>query len=94
MKPTTVGIRFRALRAFFNWAVAEDEIDMSPMRGLKEPRGKDEPPAVLSDEDLRRWLDACKGKGFTERAHVTARRLGFPVPVQISSMTCGNSSTA
>lgn len=64
---TTVGIRFRSLRAMFNWMVEEQIIDVSPLKGVREPKAADNPPEVLSDDDLLRLLKACSGKDFESR---------------------------
>jgi site-specific recombinase XerD len=64
---TTVGIRFRSLRAFFNWCVAEEIVEKSPMLGLQEPAAPDDPPPVLDDDQLRVLLKTCTGKTFIER---------------------------
>jgi integrase len=57
----TVLNRYRGLQAFFKWAVAEGELAVSPMAGMNPPQIPDEPP-VLTDEELRRLLKACKGR--------------------------------
>jgi site-specific recombinase XerD len=67
IKATTVGIRYRSLRAFFNWCVREDYIEVSPMKNLKEPKAPDDPPPVLDDTELARLVKSCDGKGFEQR---------------------------
>jgi len=47
--------RYRGLQAFFKWAVAEGELEASPMASMNPPQIPDEPPAMLTDE-LRRLL--------------------------------------
>ncbi len=42
----TAGSRFRGLRAWFRWLVNEDELDVSPMDGLKAARADVMPPSV------------------------------------------------
>jgi integrase/recombinase XerD len=75
LKTTTVAIRFRSLRAFYNWCVKEGIIDQSPMAKMVEPKGTDEPPAVLDDEDLKTLLAACDGKTFEDRRDTAIIRL-------------------
>jgi len=37
------------------------------MANMRPPRVPEEPPPVLSDDDLRRLLKACEGTAFAER---------------------------
>jgi site-specific recombinase XerD len=66
-RPLTALNRYRGLQAFFKWAVAEGELDASPMAGMNPPQIPDEPPPVLTDDELRRLLKACEGRDFTDR---------------------------
>ena len=63
-KANTAANRHKALRAFFNWLVEEGEIRGSPMQNIKPPRIPEEPPALLTDDQLARVLKACEGKDF------------------------------
>jgi site-specific recombinase XerD len=36
-KPATAHNRYRSLHAFFKWAVAEDDLEVSPMDGMRPP---------------------------------------------------------
>jgi site-specific recombinase XerC len=75
LAPTTVAIRFRSLRAFYNWLVAEDEITVSPMARMSEPKGEDRPPPILDDDQLKELLKACDGKTFEARRDTAIIRL-------------------
>jgi site-specific recombinase XerD len=72
---TTAAVRFRALRAFFNWAVAEEIIDRSQMARMHEPSVTEEPVPVLPDDSLRALLKACAGKHFDDRRDTAIIRL-------------------
>ncbi len=72
---STAAVRFRALRAFYNWCVAEEIIDASPMRRMKEPSTTDAPVPVVDDERLRLLLKACDGKDFYDRRDTAIIRL-------------------
>lgn len=72
---TTVAIRFRSLRAFYNWAVGEEIIDRSPMARLVETKVTDKPTPVLPDEDLITLLKTCGGKLFEDRRDTAIIRL-------------------
>lgn len=64
LKATSVGVRYRSLRAYYNWAVDEELIEHSPMRRLDEPAQTEEPVETLTDEQLKALLATCKGKSF------------------------------
>src|SRR4051794_18426599 len=46
-RPATCNQTYRSLRQFWKWAMAEDEIRVSPMRNLAAPRVPDEPSRVV-----------------------------------------------
>jgi site-specific recombinase XerD len=74
-KPATASNRYRALHSFFKWAVAEEEIAAHPMANMKPPAVPEEPPQVLTDDDIKRLLRACEGTGFAERRDAAIIRL-------------------
>jgi site-specific recombinase XerD len=74
-KPTTASIRFAALRLFFKWLVAEGEIQSTPMVNMHPPKIPEAPPPVLTDDQLRRLINACEGKEFSERRDMAVVRL-------------------
>lgn len=66
-KPATAAVRFRSLQQFFRWLLAEGEIERDPMERMSAPRIPDEPPAVLSDADLKALLKACEDQDLEAR---------------------------
>lgn len=74
-RPATAANRFRALQQYFKWLVDEGEIKESPMARMKPPKVAEQPPDVLSDDDIRRLLKVCEGKGFEERRDMAIIRL-------------------
>ncbi|MFE5159680.1 tyrosine-type recombinase/integrase [Streptomyces sp. NPDC056697] len=58
---------FRSLKSFFNWLVAEEEMDRSPMRTLKAPTVPEVEVPVIPDDALKKLLGTCKGKDFEAR---------------------------
>lgn len=88
---TSVGVHFRSLRAFYNWAVAEEIIERSPMRGLTAPTVTDKPPSVIPDGNLRALLKACAGSDFEARRDTAMIRLwcepGSPRVSEMAGMT-------
>jgi hypothetical protein len=83
-KPLTALNRYRGLQAFFKWAVAEGELDACPMAGMNPPQIPDEPPPVLTDEELRRLLKSCEGRDFTDRRDAAILRLFLDTGVRVA----------
>jgi site-specific recombinase XerD len=75
MRPATVSQRYRSLQQFFRWLANEREIRASPMANMRPPTVPEEPPPVLSDDELRRLLRACEGTEFAERRDAAILRL-------------------
>jgi site-specific recombinase XerD len=74
-KPATVRARFSTLRRFFNWCVDEGEVEHSPMARMHGPKVEEPPPAVLTEDEQRALLNACKGDAFEDRRDVALIRL-------------------
>ncbi len=55
--------------------MAEGELDVTPMAGMNPPQIPDEPPPVLTDDELRRLLKACDGRDFADRRDAASLRL-------------------
>src|SRR5215213_4176905 len=66
-KPATAHNRYRSLHAFFKWAVAEGDLQASPMDGMKPPNLPEQPIGVIRAEQLVRLLKTCEGRDFTSR---------------------------
>jgi integrase/recombinase XerC len=66
-KPTTAHNRYRGLHAFFKWAVAEGDLQASPMDGMRPPQLPEQPVEVVRPEHLVRLLKTCEGRDFTSR---------------------------
>jgi len=74
-KPATAETRFRGIQAFFKWAVEDGEIAASPMARMRRPSVPEEPPAILSDGQLKLLLKACEGRDFQARRDTAIFRL-------------------
>jgi site-specific recombinase XerD len=74
-KAATVAQRFRSLQQFFKWLKEEGEIASSPMVNMRPPVIPEEPPAMLSGDDIKRLLKACDGTGFSDRRDTAIIRL-------------------
>jgi site-specific recombinase XerD len=71
----TVRTRWRGMRRFVGWLVAEEILTTDPLTGISVDTP--EPPLVpvLTDEELGALLDTCKGKGFRQRRDEALIRL-------------------
>jgi len=74
-RPATVSLAYRSLQPFFGWAVGEEEITASPMARMRPPIVPEEPPTVLTVEQLTRLLRACAGGHFEARRDEAIVRL-------------------
>ncbi len=98
-KPATASVRYRALQTFFRWAVAEGELEASPMATMRPPHVPETPPNVYTDDEIHRLLAACEGRAFEDRRDTAIVRLfldtgmrlaeaaGLQSPTSISSRT-------
>jgi len=82
----TVRTRYRGLRRFCGWLVAEEEIPTNPMATLSPPVPKPKPVPVLSDEQLAALLKSCAGKGFNERRDEAILRLLMDTGIRVSEL--------
>ena len=74
-RPSTAATRYKGLRIFFAWLREEGEITESPMRNMKPPIVPEEPPDVLTDDEVQRLLRACSGSTFADRRDLAIIRL-------------------
>jgi site-specific recombinase XerD len=74
-RPSSAETRYRGLKAFFKWAVEDGELRESPMARMKRPTVPEEPPPMLSDEQLKKLLKACEGREFEDRRDTAILRL-------------------
>ncbi len=75
VKASSVLVAYRALQVFWRWAVAEDEVAVSPMARMRPPAVEFVPPAILTEGDVRRLLATCEGPGFLARRDTAILRL-------------------
>lgn len=85
-RPATASNRYRALARFFVYLVEEGEIRESPMARMKPPHVPEEPVPVLGDDELRRLLAACDGRGFEERRDTAIVRLFLDSGMRLSEL--------
>ena len=77
--PATVRARFAALRRFFRWLEAEEEIPRSPMDRMPSPRVDEVEASILTDDEVRRLLHACEGRTFDDRRDMAIIRLALDI---------------
>lgn len=78
MSDATVSMRFRALQAFWKWAVNTDEVPASPMARMARPKVPDADTVEFpSLNDVKAVLIACKGTTFSDRRDTAIIRLLF-----------------
>lgn len=73
--PATASNRYRGLQSFWKWAVAQDEIEASPMRTMTPPSVPTKPVPLFTEDHLRRLLKVCEGKEFAQRRDMAIIRL-------------------
>ncbi|MGZ6557785.1 MAG: tyrosine-type recombinase/integrase [Actinomycetota bacterium] len=66
-QPSTVSVRYRALRQFWKWATGEREVEHDPMANISPPIVPEQPVPVLTLDEVRSLLKACDGASFDER---------------------------
>lgn len=74
-KPSSVSVEYRAHRVFVRWLVAEEELASDPMARMRGPKVLLKPVPILSDQDMKRLVDACSGTGYRERRDMAILRL-------------------
>lgn len=74
-KPATALNRYRGLYRYFNWLVEEEEIRESPMDKMTPPKVSEQPPEILSENDIKTLIHACEGKSFADRRDMAIIRL-------------------
>jgi integrase len=71
----TVRTRWRGLRRFVNWVVAEDIITKDPLAGIVVDKPEPPPVPVFTDEELTALVGACRGKSFNDLRDAAVIRL-------------------
>ncbi|MEQ3551160.1 tyrosine-type recombinase/integrase [Pseudonocardia nematodicida] len=76
LSPAYVNQHYRSLQQWFRWlADVEEEIDESPFRRLSPPAVPEKLTPVLSDDEISRLLDVCRGRSFDDRRDTALVRL-------------------
>lgn len=83
---STVLTRYRSMRRFVRWCVAEGELDTDPMRNLEQPKPADKPVPVITDEEIAALLKTCDGRTFAGRRDEALLRVLFDCGLRISEL--------
>lgn len=76
MTPASVAVAYRSLQQYFRWlADVEEVIEVSPFIKMTAPHVPEKPVPVVSDTQLVKLLDSCKGKTFENRRDEALIRL-------------------
>jgi len=82
----TMRNRWVALRNLYGWALAEGEIEASPLERVVVAKGNPPAPDVLTDDDLKLLLKACEGKDFYARRDLAQIRLMLATGLRVSEV--------
>lgn len=85
-RPTTVGVRFRSLQQLFRWLIDEGEIPSNPMERMRSPTVPEDPPAVLTDTELRALLKTCEGQDVVARRDTAILRVFIDTGARLSEV--------
>jgi site-specific recombinase XerD len=85
-RPATVAVRYKSLKQLFRWLLEEGEITSDPMARMKLPQVPEDPPAVLTDTQLRALLNACDGQDFITRRDTAIIRTFIDTGARLSEM--------
>ena len=83
----TIRTRWRGLRRFTNWLLAEGIIDQDPLVGIEVDKPEPPPVPVLTDEELAALVGACRGKQFRDRRDEALIRLLIDCGLRVSELT-------
>jgi len=86
LEPSTVVTRYKGLRRFCRWLLAEGEIETDPMVGMEIPKAVDKPVPLLSDADLSALLRGCAGKDFRSRRNEALIRFLLDTGCRVSEL--------
>lgn len=83
---STVLTRFRGMRRFVRWLIAEEEITSNPMANLEQPKPPEKPVPVISAADITALIKAASGTDFYGRRNEAIVRVFIDCGVRISEL--------
>jgi site-specific recombinase XerD len=85
--PATALVRYKSLQQFFRHCVEEEELEVSPMAGMRAPTFEREPPPIVGDDVLKRLLKARSGTGLNDRRDTALLRVFLDTGCRLSEVT-------
>jgi site-specific recombinase XerD len=86
-RPSTVQTYWRHLKGFFEWLLAEGDIDTNPMAGVPKPIVPPIEIRVLSATEVRKLLDTCKGRGAENRRDLALLTIMLDSGLRLTEVT-------
>lgn len=86
LSPATAAKHYRSLQQFWRWLADEGEIPASPMARMRPPHVPEQPVPILTDEELRRLLDAATGTNFEARRDTAILRVLIDTGCRLSEV--------
>ncbi|MGE5697217.1 MAG: tyrosine-type recombinase/integrase [Candidatus Sericytochromatia bacterium] len=83
----TIRTRWRGLRRFVNWLLAEDIMATDPLGGIAVEKPEPSPVPVFTDVELASLLRACRGKGFNDLRDAAVIRLLIDCGLRVGELT-------
>jgi site-specific recombinase XerD len=75
ISPATVARHYRSLQQLFRWLELEEEIEQSPFVKMSPPAVPEQAVPLLTDDEIGRLLQVCKGNDFESRRDTAIIRL-------------------
>lgn len=75
LSPATVARTYRSVQQFFKWLLEEEEIEADPYAKMRPPAVPEQPVPIITDDELRRLFDVCKGNTYEARRDAAILRL-------------------
>ncbi|MGA7416409.1 MAG: tyrosine-type recombinase/integrase [Acidimicrobiales bacterium] len=85
--PATAMVRFKSLQQFFRHCVEEEELDVSPMAGMRAPKVEHDPVPIVPDDVLARLVKARAGKTLEDRRDTAIFRVFLDTGCRLSEVT-------
>lgn len=80
----TAVTRWGGLLSFFKWATAEGFCSVDPMKSVQRPAKPDQVVDILTDEQIRALLSACRGSSFADLRDTAIIRVYLTTGMRLS----------
>jgi site-specific recombinase XerD len=84
--PATAMVRYKSLQQFFRHCVEEDELEVSPMAGMRAPMVNVDPVPVVDDEVLKQLIKARSGTTLGDRRDSALLRVFLDTGCRLSEV--------